>query len=193
MEAHECNLYIHRTLILSPNFVPEKVGVNQKWYFHQKQGVSLIKRSQRNGFKSKMKERKLKSGVNWPGELKQKGIQQMNVKCIISMYRKHKHYKQVHLCLLPSYFQWFCPTDNFISKLFQLVHRKLSQIYNLSLSLSAPHSSAHVNSFRSVISFPSTTIIATTLQTKAKTTAFLAEQGNTKRTFNVTMSHRHCT
>jgi hypothetical protein len=56
-------------LILRPSYVLEKVGankkgVNQKWYSHQKQRVSVIECSQPKGVKPKMKERKLRNGVN---------------------------------------------------------------------------------------------------------------------------------
>ena len=29
--------YINQSLVLTPSFIPEKVGVNQKWCSHQKQ------------------------------------------------------------------------------------------------------------------------------------------------------------
>jgi hypothetical protein len=53
-----------------------KNGVNKKLYSHQKQGVSIIERSQRKGVKPKMRGRELSSGVNWQGALQQKGVKQ---------------------------------------------------------------------------------------------------------------------
>jgi hypothetical protein len=41
-----------------------------------KVGVSIIEFSQSKGIKPKMRERKLRSGVNWQGALKQNGIKQ---------------------------------------------------------------------------------------------------------------------
>jgi hypothetical protein len=37
-------------------------------------GASVIERSEPKGVKPKMKGHKLRSGVNWQGELKEKGI-----------------------------------------------------------------------------------------------------------------------
>lgn len=51
-----------------------KKGVNQKWYSHQIYGLSVIEHSQAKGVKSRMRGRKLRSDVNWPGVLKKKGV-----------------------------------------------------------------------------------------------------------------------
>ena len=40
-------------LQLRPSCVTERVNVNQKWHSHQKQGISVIKRSQPTGAKTK--------------------------------------------------------------------------------------------------------------------------------------------
>jgi hypothetical protein len=39
--------------------------------------ISVIDRLQPKGIKPKMRERKLRSGVNWQGALKQEGVKQM--------------------------------------------------------------------------------------------------------------------
>ena len=51
-----------------------KEGANQKWYSHNKQEFSVIERSQSEGVKPKMRERRLRSDVNWQGALNLKGI-----------------------------------------------------------------------------------------------------------------------
>ena len=42
-------------------------------------GVSVTERGQQRRVKPKMKGRKLRSGVFWQGEIKQKGIQQVGL------------------------------------------------------------------------------------------------------------------
>ena len=64
--------YEHRGLVLRPNCVPEKVGVNHNWYSDHKQGIRVTERSQPNGVKPKMRVCKLRGGVNRRGALKQK-------------------------------------------------------------------------------------------------------------------------
>ena len=57
---------LNEALVLGPSFVPEKKkmglnkeGANQKWYSHNKQEFSVIERSQPEGVKPKMRERRL--------------------------------------------------------------------------------------------------------------------------------------
>ena len=64
--------YEHRGLVLRPNCVPEKVGVNHNWYSDHKQGIRVTECSQPNGVKPKMRVCKLRGGVNRRGALKQK-------------------------------------------------------------------------------------------------------------------------
>jgi hypothetical protein len=56
-------------MFLPPIWGPEKVGVNKNDIRgHVTEG------SQLKGVKPKMRQRKLKTGVNWQGALQQKGI-----------------------------------------------------------------------------------------------------------------------
>ena len=71
--------YTHQVLVLHPSYILEKVGINkkginQKRYSHQKSGISITEHNQPKDVKSKMRNRKLKSGVNLKGVLKRKGI-----------------------------------------------------------------------------------------------------------------------
>jgi hypothetical protein len=72
---------MHQVLVLRPIYVSEKVGVNKKrrnskMIFPEKIMEYIrakeLERSQPKGVKSKMKGRKLRSGVNlyWQGSLK---------------------------------------------------------------------------------------------------------------------------
>jgi hypothetical protein len=54
--------------------VGAKKSVIQKLYFSQKKEVSLIQRSQLKVVKPKLRERKLRFGVNWQAILKQRGV-----------------------------------------------------------------------------------------------------------------------
>jgi hypothetical protein len=57
-----------------------KKGVNQKRYSYQKERVSLIEWSQPYGVKLKVRERKIRSGINFQGDLKKSGVKKRGVK-----------------------------------------------------------------------------------------------------------------
>ena len=67
---------IHAVCFLFSSCIPEKVGINnqrginKKWYFHLKEGVSIIEHSQPKGVKLKLRRHALRSGINWQGTLK---------------------------------------------------------------------------------------------------------------------------
>jgi len=68
----------HATQLLFDTTVTslKKGHINHKWYSHQKRGFITTERSQQKDIKSKMREHKLRSGVNWQGALQQKGMKQ---------------------------------------------------------------------------------------------------------------------
>jgi uncharacterized protein YcfL len=62
---------VHTALILRPSCVTQKcVGVDYKWYSHDKQGVSVTEKSQPDSVKPKMSGRKLRNFVNFQGASK---------------------------------------------------------------------------------------------------------------------------
>jgi hypothetical protein len=61
---------IHQGLILWPNCVPEKVGVNENIPESKNKNKSLIEINNPNSIKSKMRGRKLRTGVHWHRAMK---------------------------------------------------------------------------------------------------------------------------
>ena len=72
---------IHLALVLRPSCVPEKLGVkkrglNRKWCFNQKWGVSVTGHSQPKDVKPKMRERVLSSNVHGQEALGQMSVEE---------------------------------------------------------------------------------------------------------------------
>ena len=62
-----------------------------KKYSHQQQGVSITEHSQPKGIKPKMRERKLRSGVNRQGALEQEVIKQVLPGCVNTYNRQRRN------------------------------------------------------------------------------------------------------
>ena len=66
-------LPVHPALGLCPSCVSEKLGANQNIFSRKKTQMPL---NQAKGIKSKIRECKLRCGVNLQGALKQKGVKE---------------------------------------------------------------------------------------------------------------------
>jgi hypothetical protein len=56
---------VYPALVLCPSCISERVGINQKLYSYHKQWVNTIECSQPKAIKTKTRQCKLRSGVNW--------------------------------------------------------------------------------------------------------------------------------
>jgi hypothetical protein len=70
----------HPALLLCSSCVPEKLGIKQKLYSHQKDAVGVRECCQPKGIKLKMRKHTVRSDENGQQPLQQKGIKQMSTK-----------------------------------------------------------------------------------------------------------------
>jgi len=69
-------MFMRPPLLVRPSCVPENVGVNRKGHYYKNKWLALPERSQPKRVKPNIGDGKLRSGVNWHGALKKKGVRQ---------------------------------------------------------------------------------------------------------------------